>query len=253
MYVRLAFAVAAHLQPEILIVDEVLAVGDAEFQKKCLGKMEKVAAEEGRTVLFVSHNMGAVSQLCTRGLLMAGGRLVASGSVGEVIRQYSAQHSSGSSVDLSRVFRGPLCARLKFESLRVGSETGVESNYISPSSEIRIEALAKAEEAISSFRTTLGIFSNGVRLFSMHDVQDGEPIKAGTAFKSSFVIPRNFLRPGDYFVALGGHSETSGEWLWATDIVHFTVLEEWNENYKQYDTGVVNLTTIGRRETVAAA
>src|SRR5205814_2522299 len=69
MYVRLAFAVAAHLEPEILIVDEVLAVGDAEFQKKCLGKMEEVSKNEGRTVLFVSHNLGAVARLCTRGLL----------------------------------------------------------------------------------------------------------------------------------------------------------------------------------------
>ena len=70
MYVRLAFAVAAHLEPEILIVDEVLAVGDAEFQKKCLGKMDEVSREQGRTVLFVSHNMEAVLRLCTRGILL---------------------------------------------------------------------------------------------------------------------------------------------------------------------------------------
>ena len=74
MYVRLAFAVAAHLEPEILIVDEVLAVGDAAFQKKCLGKMQDVAAGEGRTVLFVSHNMGALTQLCERGILLGEGR-----------------------------------------------------------------------------------------------------------------------------------------------------------------------------------
>jgi lipopolysaccharide transport system ATP-binding protein len=71
MYVRLAFAVAAHLEPEILVVDEVLAVGDAEFQKKCLGKMQDVSNKEGRTVLFVSHNMGAVNTLCNRALLLA--------------------------------------------------------------------------------------------------------------------------------------------------------------------------------------
>src|SRR5437762_13569538 len=68
MYVRLAFAVAAHLDPEILIIDEVLAVGDAEFQKKCLGKMHDVPTDQGRTVLFVSHNMGAVRRLCTSGV-----------------------------------------------------------------------------------------------------------------------------------------------------------------------------------------
>src|SRR6266704_1257028 len=74
MYVRLAFAVAAHLEPEILIVDEVLAVGDAEFQKKCLGKMQEVSEKEGRTVLFVSHNMSAIRSLCDRGVLVERGR-----------------------------------------------------------------------------------------------------------------------------------------------------------------------------------
>jgi lipopolysaccharide transport system ATP-binding protein len=88
MYVRLAFAVAAHLEPEILIIDEVLAVGDAEFQKKCLGKMQDVAGH-GRTVLFVSHNMGAVSTLCTRGLLLAGGRLVYAGTAEAVVERYA--------------------------------------------------------------------------------------------------------------------------------------------------------------------
>lgn len=76
MYVRLAFAVAAHLEPEILIIDEVLAVGDAEFQKKCLGKMEDVSKNEGRTVLFVSHNMGAIESLCNKGILLNGGKLI---------------------------------------------------------------------------------------------------------------------------------------------------------------------------------
>lgn len=87
MYVRLAFAVAAHLEPEILLVDEVLAVGDAAFQKKCLGKMEHVA-REGRTVLFVSHNMAAISSLCTRGLLLDRGHLIASGSPQQVVEEY---------------------------------------------------------------------------------------------------------------------------------------------------------------------
>ena len=87
MYVRLAFAVAAHLEPEILLVDEVLAVGDAQFQKKCLGKMSEVA-EEGRTVLFVSHNMGAVSRLCNRALMLNGGELEKDGLSVDVISTY---------------------------------------------------------------------------------------------------------------------------------------------------------------------
>ncbi len=92
MYVRLAFAVAAHLEPEILVVDEVLAVGDAEFQKKCIGKMQDVAGH-GRTVLFVSHNMAAVRRLCTRGILLAGGRVAASGPVESVIARYTGDVS----------------------------------------------------------------------------------------------------------------------------------------------------------------
>jgi lipopolysaccharide transport system ATP-binding protein len=89
MYVRLAFAVAAHLNPEILIVDEVLAVGDAQFQKKCLGKMKQVSEGDGKTVLFVSHNMAAVQALCTRGIMLYGGRVVMDGTVTEVVHEYS--------------------------------------------------------------------------------------------------------------------------------------------------------------------
>lgn len=88
MYVRLAFAVAAHLEPEILVVDEVLAVGDAEFQKKCLGKMEDVSKNEGRTVLFVSHNMSAISSLCNTGVLLVNGRVRKDGEINDVIFQY---------------------------------------------------------------------------------------------------------------------------------------------------------------------
>jgi lipopolysaccharide transport system ATP-binding protein len=89
MYVRLAFAVAAHLNPEILIVDEVLAVGDAEFQKKCLGKMDEVA-KGGRTVLFVSHNMGAVQSLCSRGVLLEGGRVTGIQQAQQAVASYLA-------------------------------------------------------------------------------------------------------------------------------------------------------------------
>ncbi len=88
MYVRLAFAVAAHLEPEILIVDEVLAVGDAQFQKKCINKMEDVSTNDGRTVLFVSHNLGAIKSLCSTGLLLREGRLEISGNINEAIDSY---------------------------------------------------------------------------------------------------------------------------------------------------------------------
>src|SRR5436309_1044633 len=88
MYVRLAFAVAAHLEPEILVVDEVLAVGDAAFQKKCLGKMGDVASQEGRTILFVSHNMAAVQHLCSRAILLHRGQLCRVDATEKVVGEY---------------------------------------------------------------------------------------------------------------------------------------------------------------------
>ncbi|HWL17079.1 MAG TPA: polysaccharide ABC transporter ATP-binding protein [Opitutus sp.] len=98
MYVRLAFAVAAHLEPEILIVDEVLAVGDVAFQRKCLGKVREISRGQGRTVLFVSHNMNAVENICTRGVLMRQGQMVREGpDVRGIVRQYIAEHKQGTS------------------------------------------------------------------------------------------------------------------------------------------------------------
>ena len=92
MYVRLAFGVAAHLDSEILIVDEVLAVGDAEFQNKCLGKMNEVSKGEGRTVLFVSHNIGSISQLCTKGMYLKNGMLQSYGDIQKIIEEYVSQN-----------------------------------------------------------------------------------------------------------------------------------------------------------------
>jgi len=107
MYVRLAFAVAAHLEPDILVVDEVLAVGDVEFQKKCLGKMKDVAGQ-GRTVLFVSHNIGVVKELCSRAILLKAGRILADGSTSQVVGEYIAQAKTSSSVRLTEEDqRGP--------------------------------------------------------------------------------------------------------------------------------------------------
>lgn len=102
MYVRLAFAVAAHLEPEILIVDEVLAVGDAQFQKKCMGKMESVGAE-GRTVIFVSHNMGMIRKLCSRGLLLENGRLTKDGTADEVANAYFDKMNSVQAFESIRI------------------------------------------------------------------------------------------------------------------------------------------------------
>src|SRR5690349_15784728 len=123
MYVRLAFAVAAHLNPEILVVDEVLAVGDVAFQKKCLGKMGEVS-RGGRTVLFVSHNMAAIENLCKRGVVLEHGKLAFQGTSKEAVHHYlnglsGSQDSTGHIIDLTqatdrRSMIGPLLKRLEF-------------------------------------------------------------------------------------------------------------------------------------------
>ncbi len=115
MYVRLAFAVAAHLEPEILIVDEVLAVGDAAFQRKCLGKMEHVSTKDGRTVLLVSHNMGTIRQLCNTAIMLDRGNLVASGAVSEIVTRYLRTIADGSEMSADDVPEG----QVQFASWRV--------------------------------------------------------------------------------------------------------------------------------------
>ena len=115
MYLRLAFAVAAHLRTEILLIDEVLAVGDASFQKKCIDKMSEVASE-GRTVLFVSHNLGAVSRLCSRGLLLDDGKVVSRGTISEVVATYGRMVAARDEEAISnQTDQGVVVSRLKME------------------------------------------------------------------------------------------------------------------------------------------
>jgi lipopolysaccharide transport system ATP-binding protein len=136
MYVRLAFAVAAHLEPEILIVDEVLAVGDVQFQKKCLGKMQDVARDEGRTVLFVSHNLGALQALCQRAIRLEGGRLVGEGPAQEQINLYSRSTRDASAKGAAGRRVGPSLVIEDFQLPRtVASGGGVDFRLVLRSSQ----------------------------------------------------------------------------------------------------------------------
>lgn len=137
MYVRLAFAVAAHLEPEILIIDEVLAVGDAQFQKKCLGKMNEVATEEGRTVIFVSHQMSMVTSLCQSAILLNGGKVQFVGRTGEAVaKYYSAGINSPHSVDFTAGIKpvgdkqaSLLSAAIETEDGRVTGEVDISQPF----------------------------------------------------------------------------------------------------------------------------
>ena len=141
MYVRLGFAIAAHLDPDVLIVDEVLAVGDADFQKKALGKMENVSHGEGRTILFVSHNMSSIINLCNRAILLNEGKIVADGKADKVVRQYL---STGDATDGEVVWANPDDAPGN-ESVRLYSvkilQDGVDgpAEVVNISKEIKIE------------------------------------------------------------------------------------------------------------------
>jgi len=131
MYVRLAFAVAAHLEPEILIVDEVLAVGDADFQEKCLGKMKDVSGQ-GRTVLFVSHNLGSVSELCSQGILLENGTLSVKSEIDHVISLYRNKFKEN-----KYVFDSDINKELFFTSLELIPKSGCEKT-INISGEFKI-------------------------------------------------------------------------------------------------------------------
>lgn len=150
MYVRLAFAVAAHLESEILIVDEVLAVGDAEFQKKCLGKMGSVSRGEGRTVLFVSHNMAAVKNLCSSGILLQNGRIQHKGSIDEIISSYISHNEAVQSNKLDAVRRVPghgLEAR--FDSVQIINTAGEVNKELMFGEPFSIQMTTRSVEANS--------------------------------------------------------------------------------------------------------
>jgi ABC-type polysaccharide/polyol phosphate transport system ATPase subunit len=159
MYVRLAFAVAAHLEPEILLVDEVLAVGDAQFQKKCLGKMGDVA-QEGRTVLFVSHNMNAVRRLCARSLMIEGGRLAADGPTRTVVPLYLARGAQAvlpsEWIDLAHARRsGTQEVSFMRMSYTSGNEAAGFQPYANGPLEITLDIASQTAKTVGSLAVTL--------------------------------------------------------------------------------------------------
>lgn len=177
MYVRLAFAVAAHLEPEILIVDEVLAVGDVQFQQKCIGKMEEVG-KEGRTVLFVSHNLGIVQTLCTRGILLGQGTVLVDDTPSMAVSTYLRMLEAASSQNLlERVDRsGPGPARLAHIEISTG---GIASS-----------TLATGYPAIFTFHVT-EVCSGLSCCFTVYD-QHGQPV---TYFDSAMHSYEDLLEP----------------------------------------------------------
>jgi lipopolysaccharide transport system ATP-binding protein len=192
MLVRLAFSVAAHLEPEILLVDEVLAVGDATFQKKCMGKMEEVA-QGGRTILFVSHNLEAVRQLCQRALLFDGGQIQADGPVDDVAQLYLNSLSDGS-FSFENKDHG-----LVIQKVVLKNAEGKETLQFSPGEDLVVEICFDAKRRIEKPYFTLGVLSLQGTCFTANMLLDGHRPEAlhGTGvivcrFKSLPLLPQSF-------------------------------------------------------------
>jgi len=200
MYVRLAFAVAAHLNPEILIVDEVLAVGDAEFQRKCLGRMGEVA-REGRTVLFVSHNMSAVRNLCTRAIQLANGRVVMAGETSEVTEAYlrgTRTESLDSLAEAVRVFPPDPAFRLDGITIRQG---GRETLTILSGQPFEVEYRYTVPERIMGLRVFFDLVDDEqTALFRSHHDDDAASmslLEAGQ-YVSTATVPADLLATRQY-------------------------------------------------------
>lgn len=198
MYVRLAFAVAAHLESEILIVDEVLAVGDAEFQKKCLGKMGDVSKGEGRTVLFVSHNMAAVKELCNQGILLNQGRIEYKGSALETVIEYQKGRNSNDSY----FYEGSIENAIGNENIRIKefSVKPLMGDYISIESGAKVKLIfyntrpninldttfeLRSTDEVVVFHTGSLIYRNLDSKIGLHEV--------------TFDLPPHLLNAGNYY------------------------------------------------------
>lgn len=218
MYVRLAFAVAAHLEPEILIVDEVLAVGDAEFQKKCIGKMKDVG-NEGRTVLFVSHNMNSVEQLCTRALwLNQGGIKKESEDIRSVIDEYLRRSQQGTAAPIwensGDEYRNPYFFPL---SVRLTDRDGNSvSGEISNSDEVYVELEAEVEQTDPALTIGYAIYAqDGTPLYWSYQTDQEErawPKLHKGRCRMRSLLPRRLLNEGEYRIELIGGLHFR-EWL----------------------------------------
>ncbi len=200
MYVRLGFSIAAHLEPEILLVDEVLAVGDIDFQKKCLGKIGKIV-KAGRTVLFVSHNLGSIAQLCEKVILLEKGQMISMGSASSVIEDY-AKHQSSFTWSQARQ-KDEICEIRRFELIQ--NESQKEILLASRKAEIVIEYELK--QRVVGFHIYVQLVTIGDLIVweSLHDGALSHPCVQGPGiYQSCLELPANIFNRGPYFLRLFG-------------------------------------------------
>lgn len=223
MYVRLAFAVAAHLESEILIVDEVLAVGDAEFQKKCLGKMNDVSKGEGRTVLFVSHNMSAVKSLCNNGILLENGRLAFRGNSDECINNYLKDGiEDGAGV---RFFGNDYENDIfKLNSISAKNENRNIEEPINEKYPIEIVTNIDFYKE-GQYHITYHLYNElGEAMFSFYDKDNSAKIEIGNN-KLKCVIPADFFQSGNFSLAIFIVKDKREAIFVEKDIFRFSVVD----------------------------
>jgi lipopolysaccharide transport system ATP-binding protein len=212
MYVRLAFAVAAHLEPEILIIDEVLAVGDQAFQQKCLGKMSDVAQRDGRTVLFVSHNMAAVSRLCRHAVLLEDGRVAAAGPAPQIVEGYLARAATAKS-QWRRPADQPLSGKVSLLGASVLDANGSSARILPHSSPVTLVLECRETATFAAWMLRISIFDRqGNELFSARDTEAEAPRapRPGRTLRATCRVPGGLLKPGVYVVGVSAE-ELAGD------------------------------------------
>lgn len=233
MYVRLAFAVAAHLEPEILIVDEVLAVGDAEFQKKCLGKMEEVSKGQGRTVLFVSHNMAAVNKLCSIGFLLEHGACSFQGPIHQVIDSY---HSSKRTT-VSRPHQKTMpFADFYFVNIFPSDTQGKEQSQYTNSESVCLSMGIFVPHQDQRIELAVSLYdSNKNRIFTIH-----KPLKEYTDTNGIINLllqfPPGFITPGNYSWLMCLIIHGQAQYDLNDDVCPFSIVDT-GSDFAQYPAG----------------
>lgn len=242
MYVRLAFSVAAHLESEILVVDEVLAVGDAEFQKKCLGKMNNISKGEGRTVLFVSHSMAAITNLCNRCLYLNNGQVEAIGSMSTIINEYvSKGRINRAEINESEIVYSNRCEQAYFNTIKIKMDDEV-TDSVSISKDVVIEAeFTITENNIKVFPSFHLLDNLGTCIFASFNAPSasifpdkyfGVPLKTGK-YVTRMTIPANFLNEANYKISAFLVPNETSNMSMAQEVLEFRVVDT-GEMRKEY-------------------
>ena len=207
MYVRLAFAVAAHLEPEILIVDEVLAVGDAAFQKKCLGKIGDVA-KSGRTVLFVSHNMAAVLNLCDRVVLLEAGRIRAAGRPECVVADYLRSGAAQAQIQWNSA-EAPGDDTIRIRSARILDAAGQVSDLVNVRTGFAVQIEYEIQQRVRGLEVGFRLAtSDGTEVLTAGDTDEhngADIVREPGYYTARCIMPGRLLSPGSYSISLGAH------------------------------------------------